>query len=345
MTEPSGRGVWARGRTWLITVIVVVGLVLVGIGVRLGPQLLDRHEAAAIANRAAEAAEALPGVTSAEATVDQRFRSHRRVLRERLSGTASPRGEVTIDIVLASDLGPEQLAEVLISTRQELADPALARHAVSVNYTQLGSERRIFDGWGVVQPLVTRSDDELSRIAGYALDLPEGAWFDLDPSTFEQGQFMDAGPPLYDQILGRDIHESFTVGARLESPAAEFLGESARLTGIAADVLDGPTALYLKGSNDTTVLTTTELPGLNEALRQIAARAGQGDADELDVSFGAERVWTIGGDIDGTVRVTLTLGAAGTCANDDLYASFISDAARILDEQSIEHSIDMLGCP
>ncbi|WP_140400280.1 hypothetical protein [Aeromicrobium sp. PE09-221] len=63
------------------------------------------------------------------------------------------------------------------------------------------------------------------------------------------------------------------------------------------------------------------------------------------MSFGAERVWTIGGDIDGTVRVTLTLGAAGTCANDDLYASFISDAARILDEQSIEHSIDMLGCP
>lgn len=344
MTEPTAQAAWLRGRSWLI-VVIAVGLVLVVICARYGPQLLERSEADAVATSAAVAAEALPGVTSAEATVDQQFRSHRRVLRERLNGSVSSRGEITMNVVLASDLDPEQLAAVLRRIRQDLSDPALARHAVSVNYTQLGSERRIFDGWGVVQPLAARSDDELSRIAGFALDLPDGAWFDLDPATFEQGQFMDAGPPLYDEILGRDVHESFTVGARLDLAAADFLGEAARLTDVAADVLDGPTAFYLVGRNDTTVLTTTELPGLNEALRQIAARAAEGDADALDVSFDAERVWTIGGDLDGTVKATLTLDVADTCANDDLYASVISDAARIFDEQSIEHTIGVAGCP
>lgn len=248
-----------------------------------------------------------------------------------------------MDVVLAPDIAPEQLGKVLTLTRSELADPALSRHAVKVTYTQLASERRVFDGWGVLQPLVARSDDELKRIAEYILDLPDGAWFDLDPATFEQGQFMDAGPPLYDELLGLEAHEAFTVGARLDATGADLLDEAVRLTDAAAEALDGPTVLYLMGSNDTSVLTTTEPPGLNEALRQIAARVRQGGTEALDVSFAAERVWTIGGDPGGTVKATLTLGGDGDCANG--HASVINDAAEIFEEQSIEHTIDVACRP
>ncbi|WP_293781018.1 hypothetical protein [uncultured Aeromicrobium sp.] len=338
MTEPSDRRLRVRspGR---FSIIVVVSLALVIIGVQYGPQLLEHRKAAATASSAADAVGDFAGVTSAEVTVDHRFRSHRRVFRERLDGSGGPRGEITMDVVLASDITPEQLAKVLALTRSELADPALSRHAVKVNYTQLASERRVFDGWGVVQPLVARSDDELDRIAEYALDLPDGAWFDLDPDTFEQGQFVDAGPPLYDELLGLEAHEAFTVGARLDAAAADLLDEAVRLTDVAADALDGPTVLYLVGSNDTSVLTTTEPPGLNEALRQIAARVRQGGSEALDVSFEAERVWTIGGDPDGTVKATLRLSGDGDCAN--AHASVMDDADEIFDEQSIAHTIDV----
>ena len=347
MAEPMARRTWVRRRGWLL-ILVSVMLGAGALGARYVPQFLDRRAVTATVSGAAEVVEALSGVTSAEATVDHRIRSHRQERRERLTGAVRPRGEVTVDIVLASDIVPEQLAEVLRHVRSELADSALERHAVSMEYTQLGSERRVFDGWGVAEPVVSRPAEQLDRIAAYALGLPDGAWFDLDPATFEQGQFADAGPPLFRELLGREVHGGFTVGARLGSATAgEALDEAVRLTSDAADVLDGPTALHLLGPNDMIVRTATEPEGLDEAWREIAVRAHQlADADELSLSFEAAREWPLGGDaLEGTTTVTLTLEGAGSCADDDAYRSLSRDATRILDEQSIQHAVDIVGCP
>ncbi|WP_344197106.1 hypothetical protein [Aeromicrobium alkaliterrae] len=262
--------------------------------------------------------------------------------------TSRPRGEVTMNIVLDADLSPAQLTDVMKRVRQDLTDPELVRYAVSINYTQPGRDRRIFDGWGVPRPPVPRSDDELGRIADFALGLPDGAWFDLDPATFEQGQFTDAEPPPYADLLGLEVDESYTVGVGHDSAStSDVLDEAVRLTDSASAALDGPTVVHVVGGSGARVLTTTDPARLTEALRQISALLAQADAVATPVvSFTAEREMTVGDDSDGTVTASLTIGTPNDCARDDApSSSFASAASTVLDEHGIEHTVEWPGCP
>ncbi len=346
MTDRSAPRLRLRGRSGVIVVLGVTLIVLMAVGARYGPQLLRRDEVNDVATSAADALRAAPGVASADVTVDHRLRSPRRELSDRIGDSRRPRGEVTLDAVVSEDIAPDELAEALTRARSALDDPTLARHAISIRLTQRGSDRRIFDGWGVAIPATSRTGAQTLEIAALALDLPDGAWLDLDPATFEQGQFNSAGPPPFHELLGQDVHGGFTIGARLQAETTSaFLDEALRLTATAAESLDGPTALQLLGPRDAVVLTATQPDDIGAALRAITERIGElTDPDALTLSYEAGLDWAIDdGASRGIPTVRLTLDT-GRCAPDDEHTALVDDLERILDERSVRGTVETAGC-
>ncbi len=347
MTESSTPARDRRRRVWITSAVAVVLAVAVVVGVRFTPSLFRWSAAESIVSRAEADIREVPGIASASAELDQRIRA-RSISRHNLSGsdTRRPDGEVTVTVTLAEGLTARELAHALGAVRSAFAVEGLDRHAVSIAYGQHGTDRRIFDGWGTVWKPKDLTDDALERIAAYALQLPADAWFDLDPTTFEQGQFDRTGPPLYTDLLGLDAAAAYTVSGTLDAGSTTaFLDQVAALT-TASDELGGPTVLHLRGPEEAEVVTATAPPELSDALSEITTALGSlPDADAVALSYRATLEWTL--DIDGTEGlpvVDLTIRTLAPSARCSTYTELVDAAERAFDARDITHTVDLSDC-
>lgn len=346
MTNSSTRAAGRRG--WISAVVGIVLIVAVVAGLRFAPSVLDWGAASAVVSEVETATRDLPGVTSATGELEQRIRT-RSVARRDLLGAENrkPKGEVTISVTLDEALTAAQLAHVLGSVRSALDEDALDRHIVSISYVQRGTQLRILDGWATYREPKDLTSDTLDGIAEHALALPHGAWFDLDPTTFEQGQFGRIGPTIYADLLGMDAATGYSIGATIDAATTTtFLDEVESMTAAAAADLDGPTALHLTGPGDASVLTATTPPEFAGAFGDIAASVrGSTDPDAVSLSFEAAIEWQIdleGG--EGIPMVSLTITTASPSVACSTLAPLVEDAERTLDDRSVRHTVTSSGC-
>lgn len=347
MTDSSTRAGGRRRAGWVAGIALLLVAALV-VGLRFAPSLLGWGAANAVVSAAEEEVRDLPGVTSATAELDQRIRTPSAARRDLVDPDNSrPRGEVTVAVMVEEELAAAELARVLGSVRSAFDDDALDRHIVSISYVQRGTDVRIFDGRGTVWKPKKLTAGRLEAIAAHALTLPEGAWFDLDPTTFEQGRSGRIGPAIYADLLGMDAANGYTIGASIEAETTTaFLDEVARMTARAAADLDGPTAPHLTGPGDESVLTATAPPALADALSDITASVR--DLDEPDaviLSFEAGVEWELSLDgAEGIPTVSLTLAPAGPSVPCSVFAPLLEDAEHAFEDRSIRHTVTSSGC-
>jgi hypothetical protein len=347
MTDSSTRA-RRRRRGWAGTAIGVVLIVAVVVGLRVVPSLLDRGAASAVVTAAVAEIRDLPGVTSATSDLEQRIRT-RSVARRHLLGTENgkPVGEVAVAVTLDEGLTAAELAHVLESVRSAFDEDALDRHVLSISYVQRGTDLRIFDGRGTSWEPKDLTGDAIAAIAAHALTLPPGAWFDLDPTTFEQGQFDRIGPSIYADLLGVDVARGYSIGAAVEADTTTaFLDEVERMTAAAAADLDGPTALHLTGPGEAEVFTATAPPELAGAFDDIAASVrGSAEPDTVSLSFVAAIEWKM--DLEGgepVPTVVLTIAATDPSVACSSVEHLVEDAERAFDDRSIGHTVTSTGC-